>query len=407
MLRESLPTIRSTLLKTFVQNFLEKGLSRHVKDFNQQSLTLTWDNGSQIMFMAESYDTDKELNRFRGLEINGAFIDEVNEVQEVTFNKVIERSGSWFHSPGCPTKILLSCNPTNNWVKQRFYDPWKEGTLQEGIAYIQAKITDNPFVPEDYIKNQLQMLTRYEYEVFVNGNWDIQIQTGGEFYKNFNLDRHVSTNAYNPLLPLHISWDDNVNPYLPVGIFQIEGKKIMMIDEIAGKNPNNTVKAVCNEIIRKYNNHTAGMFVYGDATADKEDTKLEKGHNFYRLVIDHLAQFNPSLRVTKSNPSVVQRGRWINTVLENELGGIKVLIDEKCKNAINDFVLLKEAADGTKSKDMETDAKTKVRYQKVGHFTDLFDYIMCSAFSKEFSEYQSGGKIFTPIYGKNESKNSY
>ena len=63
MLRESLPTIRSTLLKTFTENFLNKGLIGYVKDFNQQSLTLTWNNGSQILFMAESYDTDKELNR--------------------------------------------------------------------------------------------------------------------------------------------------------------------------------------------------------------------------------------------------------------------------------------------------------------------------------------------------------
>ena len=62
MLRESLPTIRSTLLKTFTENFLNKGLIGYVKDFNQQSLTLTWNNGSQILFMAESYDTDKELN---------------------------------------------------------------------------------------------------------------------------------------------------------------------------------------------------------------------------------------------------------------------------------------------------------------------------------------------------------
>ena len=74
-----------------------------VKDFNNTSLVLTWNNGSQIIFMAEGYDTDKELNKFRGLEFNGAFIDEVNEVQEVTFDKIIERSGSWFGSQGCPS----------------------------------------------------------------------------------------------------------------------------------------------------------------------------------------------------------------------------------------------------------------------------------------------------------------
>jgi hypothetical protein len=32
--------------------------------------------------MSESYDSDKELNRFRGLEINGAGIDEINEIRK-------------------------------------------------------------------------------------------------------------------------------------------------------------------------------------------------------------------------------------------------------------------------------------------------------------------------------------
>ena len=407
MLRASLPVLRATLLRTFSENFLNKGFDAYVKDFNQTSLVLTWNNGSQIVFMAESYDTDKELNRFRGLEINGAFIDEVNEIQEQTFDKVVERSGSWFHSKGCPTKILMSCNPSQNWVKSRFYDKWEKNQLPDGVAYIQAKITDNPHVPQDYIEN-LKLLPRYQYMAFVEGNWNISIKVGGEFYKCFELDSHVSDVSYNPNLPLHISWDDNVNPYLPCGIFQIKGKELRMIDEITGVSPNNTVKAVCNEIIRKYNGHKAGMFVYGDATANKEDTKLEKGYNFYRLIIENLRQFNPSSRVLSSNPSVVMRGNWINTILEKNIGDIVVKIGANCKTSINDFVLLKEAADGTKLKEMETDPKTKVRYQKVGHFTDLFDYIMCSAFANEFEMYQRGNVVSSIKYGqKHQPKHGY
>lgn len=407
MLRESMPTIKSTLLKTFTENFLNKGFAAYVKDFNQQSLILTWNNGSQIIFMAESYDTDKDLNRFRGLEINGAFIDEVNEIQEVTFDKVVERSGSWFHSPGCPTKILMSCNPANNWVKDRFYNKWKDGTLQQGIAYIQAKITDNPHIPAEYLES-LKMLPRYQYMAFVEGDWDVNIKIGGEFYKCFELDSHVGMCKYNPLLALHISWDDNVNPYLPCGIFQLEGKTIKMIDEVAGYTPNNTIKGVCNEIKRKYQGHDAGMFVYGDATAQKEDTKLEKGYNFFRLIQDELQEFRPQMRISKSNPSVVMRGMWINTILEKNIGDIKLMIDESCKKTINDFVLLKEAADGTKLKEMETDPRTKVRYQKVGHFTDLTDYLICTAFANDFAKYQSGNSKNNINFGKNAmSKNTY
>jgi hypothetical protein len=274
------------------------------------------------------------------------------------------------------------------------------------MAYVPAKIFDNPYIPKEYFES-LKMLPRYQYEVFVEGNWDVSLKTGGEFYKCFELDNHVGKIIYNPELPLHISWDDNVNPYLPCGVFQIIGKEVRMIDEIACENPNNTIKAVCNEFKRKYPAHTAGLFVYGDATAQKEDTKLEKGYNFFRLIQDELKEYKPSMRISKSNPSVAMRGMWLNTVLEKELGGVKIIIGDNCKKTINDFINTKEAADGTKNKEMETNAN-KVRFQKVGHFTDLFDYLMCTAFANDFVNYQRGDIQNSFTFGKNKhSKNSY
>lgn len=387
---------------------MNKGFNQYVKDFNQQTLTLKWNNGSEIIFMAEGYDGDKELNRFRGLEINGAFIDEVNEIQELTFDKIVERSGSWFGSPGCPSKILMSCNPSQGWVKRRFYEQWKQGTLPNGVAYLQAKIWDNPHVPADYIEG-LKLLPRYQYEVFVNGDWDIALKQGGEFYKCFELEKHVGKCEYNSELPIHISWDDNVNPYLPVGIFQISGKSIYMIGEVAGVSPRNTVKDVCRDIESKLLTwgHKQALFVYGDATASKADTKLERGYNFYRLIQDALARFKPQMRIQTSNPSVSMRGQWINAILETEAHGIKVLIDEKCKRTINDLVLVKESPDGSKNKQMETDTNTKVRYQKHGHYSDLFDYFITSAFASEFLQWQKGDATIKLTLGKNTSNKVY
>lgn len=414
MLRKDRVVLEATLLKTFRENFLDRGLDRYVQSFPQDTLVLTWNNGSQIIFMGENYDRDKELNRFKGLEINGAFIDEINETREATYDKVVERAGSWFHSPGCPTKILASCNPAQNWVKRRFYDKFKDGTLPPGVAYLQARITDNPYVPQAYL-DSLKNLPRYQYEVFVNGDWEVALKQGGEFYKCFELDDHVGTARYNPDLPLHISFDDNVNPYLPAGVFQIfvdpanpKQRTAAMIAEIAGVTPRNTVTAVCNEIRRLYPGHKAGMFIYGDATASKEDTKLEKGYNFYRLILDALKEYRPTLRVLKSNAPVYMRGNWINTIFEKQIGGLKVLISDTCKRAINDFINVKEDENGAKLKEMETDPATKVRYQKVGHFTDLTDYFLCSAFGADFAKYQAGDVITSITSGRNlKSKNAY
>ena len=403
-MRDSLPTLKRNTIPSFFKICPQS----FIKNYNQDTQIVTFTNGSQILFFSENYNDDKELNRWKGLEVNGFLLEEMNELQEQSFYKAIERAGAHIIPNKPQPLILATCNPANNWVKILFYEPAKKEQLPKGWLYIQSKIFDNPFVLSDTVyMEQLKSMPRYQYEQFVEGNWDMQMKTGGEFYKCFELDKHIGHVAYDNKLPLHISWDDNVNPYLPCGIFQIVDKEVRMIDEISGITPRNTVAEVCKEFTRRYQGHNSGLFVYGDATAKKEDTKMEKGHNFFRVIIDNLQIYRPSLRVLPSNPSVAMRGNWLNTVLDKEIGGIKIIIDEHCKQAINDFINLKEAADGTKAKEMDTD-RHGVRFQKVGHYSDLFDYLMCSAFANEFQTYQRGGIVSNPIVGKTPpSKNSY
>lgn len=404
IVRRDLPTLKRNTLTTFGL-LLDSGVSQYIDAVNHTELTYKFTNGSELLFMAESYDSDKDLNRFKGLEVNGFGLDEGNELREETFNKCIERAGTWQKVKIKP-KILITCNPAYNWIKTRIYDRFINNTLPPGWSYIPSFITDNPHISEEY-KESLKLLPEFEYEVFVRGNWEIKLKTGGEFYKRFDINRHIGDVEYNPKLPLHISFDDNVNPYLPVGIFQIDGRRVYGIAEITGKSPDNTVEAVCREFIRLFPGHTAGLFVYGDATADKDDTKLAKGFRFYRLITDALAKYKPTRRVPASNPSVVMRGNFINTVFEKNFNGLSVLIDRKCKTMIEDFTNLKEAADGTKLKKLETDPETKISYQKYGHFTDLFDYMFIAAFMDDYIEYQRGGVAPGVTLGENRRKNSY
>jgi hypothetical protein len=399
VIREDLEKIRITTIPSFKK--LEPGGTLRESPFNY-----THPNGSIILFKGENYDHDKDLQWLKGLEVNGFLFEEINECQQDTFELAFSRAGRWECANRPKPIILATCNPAKNWVKTLVYDRWVNNTLPPNWLYLPSSIEDNPYLTPDY-KQNLTSLPRYKYEVFVKGNWDVQLKTGGEFYKCFNIQQHTGSYPYNPVLPLHISWDDNVNPYLPCGIFQIAGTELRMVGEIAATSPGNTVNAVCNEIQRLYPAHAAGMFIYGDATANKQDTKLEKGYNFFRLVVDNLRRYHPVNRVLASNPSVVMRGNWINTVFEKEPHGLRFRIDERCKCTITDFTCLKEAADGTKLKEMETHPITKIRHQKLGHFTDLFDYIACSAFAGEFAAWQKGSASPLPVVGRNVSRNSY
>jgi len=384
--------VRSTLqtlkLNT-IPSFTKICPTTFVKKYNQDTQTVTFNNNSQIIFLGENYADDKDLNRFKGLEVNGFLLEEVNELQQKTFYKCIERAGSQIIEKQPKPLILATCNPANNWVKDLIYNKWKTNTLPPNWLYIPSKITDNPFIPADYLES-LKSMPRYEYEVFVEGNWDLQERTGAEFYKYFSLDKHVKPCHYEPTLPLHISWDENVNPYLPCGIFQISNKQIRLIDTVLGINPRNTIKDVCNEFRRRYPTHASGLFIYGDATSQKEDVKHEKGHNFFKIIQNELASYRPIMRVSKSNPSVVMRGMFFNTVLYSNFGDIEFIINPEQKEAIQDFTNTKEAPDGTKDKTKIKDPKSGISYQPFGHISDLTDYMICEAFKTEYQQYQKG-----------------
>jgi hypothetical protein len=387
-------------------NFVQK----HDKDLHE----VTFTNGSKLIFFAENYAIDKDLNRWRGLEVNGIGFEEMNECTELSFYKAFERAGAYVipNTKNQPKPLVVgTCNPARGYVKDLIYDPWKKGTLKPNWKYIQSRIYDNKPLLEaqpGLIQQYKANMPTYQFMQFVEGDWDVQVKTGGEAYKCFEIDKHIGDVDYNPSQPLHISFDENVNPYLPCGVFQIEGTQIKWISEIASKTPRNNINGICSEIKRLYPNHKSGVFIYGDATSKKQDTKLEHGHNFFRLIMDELKDYRPQLRVQSANPSVVMRLNWINTWFEKETDGMTLIIDRDCKHAIDDFILTKEAADGTKNKEMETDPMTKVRYQVHGHFSDLFDYFVTTAFATNYQRYQQGSIARSVSGGRRKyAKNSY
>ena len=81
IIRKSLPDLKRTTFPSF-SSILADGINEYVSSWNRDTQVVQFINGSELMFMAESFDEDKDLNRFKGLEVNGAGLDEVNELQE-------------------------------------------------------------------------------------------------------------------------------------------------------------------------------------------------------------------------------------------------------------------------------------------------------------------------------------
>jgi len=428
LVRKVYDTIKESQYEGIKNEIYNMGLESLFK-FTVSPLSIKCINGNRIL--ARGLD---KAEKIKGID-NPSFVwyEEGNDMTEDDFNTVTTTIRS---KKADYLQEIFSFNPeteepnfTDFWIYKKFFSHTNEKTFRssteveveiggeiQSITYaytsIHSTYKDNPHLPpvtkatyEDFKRTN-----PYYYTVYTLGLWGNK-EVGSRFYKTFTM-ASVKKLKYNDRLPLHISLDENVNPYLTLTMHQIHqdhngGFIAKQIGEICLRSPNNTLRATCEEFSRQYANHTEGLFIYGDRTSKKQDTKLEKGENFFTLVRNYLIKFNPSERLPGRNPGVKSRGEFINQVIAGKIEGAAIEIGDTCTNSIADFLYLKEAADGLKFKEKTTDKVSKVRYEKYGHCSDANDYLYCEIFKPQFSRFISGGIIKKPIFGKRKTKRSY
>lgn len=242
---------------------------------------------------------------------------------------------------------------------------------------------------------QLKELDAYYYEVFTKGRWGKK-QTGGEFYKKFVRHKHVGTAKFLPGLPVHVSFDFNVLPYMTMLAAQIhryENDKLTVFEvrifqEYCLKDPENTTEDCCLNFINDYGNEVTDIFFYGDAMGNKRHEGTGNKTEF-KKVKELLVKYidDSSDRTWRANPSVLQRRTFMNKILaEMHIVDdviIKILIDSSCKETVKDFENVKLGENG-KLKQKYTDPKTKQVYEVGTHCTDAADYLVTKAFEHYF-----------------------
>ena len=408
IVRKDMPTIEKNVFPTWDKicpsDFVASDRRR-----NPTNPRVEFKNGSQIIFFPENYNRDKELDRFKGLEVNGFLAEEINELQEDTFNKMIERSGSYIVPSGNrqPDPIIFAtCNPSPGWVKKKIFTPHKEGKLNPEWYYIQARIFDNPYIPNEYLKT-LKTLPHYHYRVFVEGDWDFQLKKENAYWRGFELDKHVQNIPFNPHLPIHESIDSNILPYCAISLWQLDGGHAIQIAEIAASDPDNTAQKSAG-LVNKYLNkigHEDLIILHGDASAKAKNTIDNEKRSFIQLHEGVLKEeFIVRNRVSNSNPSVSIRGEFINAVYEGLVPGLSISINETCKDSINDYISVVQDENGGLQKRRIT--KDGLTYEPFGHFSDTKAYFLCDVWKKEFNEFKNAGSTHEYILKINKSYNS-
>lgn len=340
-----------------------------------------------------------------------------------------DQGGMWVNAKG----EIIDTSIAGLWVNEK-----------GNMVVMKTNYLDNPYIVGPLFTDQATIddfeddrVNDPEYfDVYGLGNWG-KIRTGGEFWKDFK-DTNKTDIGWCKSQAIFLIFDENVNPYLPCQVWQLYSRgrfvKIkreltkwhpeiwnnpnikylaVQIDEIFLADPLNRTWHVTAEFARRYPvEDVPALKIGGDRTAIKEDTKKEKGENFFTDIMAELRAYEPHLKMQGVNPSVAQSGKFVNRCYRApDKTGIAILINRKCEKSIHDYQYIQELSDGSGyNKDRVTIKKkdgTKMSYEKFGHASDCKRYLVTTNFPNEYAEFLKGGKKLRPITGTNTSKNSY
>lgn len=114
--RQTFKTLMNTTRKTFDKVCPPHWIKRDVKE------NMTLQNGSEILWM---HLDDMSEGDLRGLEINGAFISQAEEIAPEMWEYLDSRVGRWARpewKEACPPYIWGDCNPNgHDWIYFRFH----------------------------------------------------------------------------------------------------------------------------------------------------------------------------------------------------------------------------------------------------------------------------------------------
>lgn len=430
-------TISDSIYKTFQEAAKSIGVYRLFK-FKENRIECI--NGSYVTFSGLD-----DPEKIKGLESYQFVVcEEISEFKEEDFKQIKKRLRG---RPG--QKVISMFNPISedHWIKKNIFD--KE-TLHEVSNHLYGELKDSStgkILPEEYSSITLKMLnasrvmvnprTKKEethapdmlilkstylnnfwvvgspdgtygfydrqavadfekdkerdynyYRIYALGDWG-SIKTGGEYLHAFEAGKHTGECPYDGTLPIHISVDNNVLPYISVSFYQVDGRNMRQIHEICAEDPFNTVTKA-SEMSRMWLesiNYQNVVFLHGDASTRYGNTIDDEKRSFLDKFMEGLEEsYRVDDKIPDSNPPVAMSGEFINAILSG-LYGLSISIDRSCKKSIRDYENVKKDVNGAILKQRVKNKLTNQSYEEFGHLTDCLRYVCVDVFKAEYTKF--------------------
>jgi len=400
LIRNTYESIRDSQYQGIIDDIQNLGLSQLFTN-TVNPLEIKCINGNK--FLCRGLDKPEKL---KSLENPSAiWYEEGNQITEQAFLTIttsVRSSEAEYIQELMTFNPESECNYEDFWLYKMFFQDTVEKNFRKKVEInVEGKVEyyyftsihstyhDNPYCTYErkLILEKLKKTNPYYYTIYTLGEWGNR-DVSSRFFKSFNRLFHVGNVGIDLSVPIHISFDENVNPYPALTIWQFNEvkKTICQIHEICLTTPNNKLKKVASTLcswMRK-NSYFDIVFIHGDATSDREDSKLEQGVNYFTMLKSEIEQSGWKCRIKKpnKNPSVALSGEFINSLLEG-YDGYSILIDESCKTSITDYLMVTETTNGSMKKQ-----KNKDGVEIYGHCSDTFRYFIVSILDNVMGKYQ-------------------
>lgn len=422
--------------------------------FKQNSIV--FNNGGKIDFSGlDDPEKIKGISQYKRV-----FLDELSEYDETDFKQIRLRLRGQEGQ-----QIVAAFNPISeeHWIKKRWFDreEWHEIPMSltvggemlppelcavKSVRMNSEKLILNPntgeydrhapdtiVIQSTYLNNfwvvgspdgtygyyDYQAIANFEndrindpdyYQVYALGEWG-HIRTGAEFFPSFNRGVVCGKFPFNPDLPIHVSMDSNVLPYVTATFFQKEYKpddvqQVTQFDELPIESPNNSARKAAKVIadkLRSYD-YTDKVYLHGDASGKAKNTIDENNRSFFDLVIDELEKegFDVVDCIGSKNPSVATTGEFINAVWDGRVDKVAIRIDNDCTTSIDDYQAVQKDENGAIAKTKVTNPVTKQKYEAHGHIADTLRYCIFDLLRAQYTEFSMGRK--RSLYSEGEFK---
>jgi hypothetical protein len=312
------------------------------------------DTGSRIIFRPVD-----EFERLRGTNLAWFGLDELTYTQE----------GAWLRLEGRlrDPKAASLCG-FGVWTPKGFDWVYRKFLSDPRPAY--EAIVAQPF-ENRHLLNQIpdfyeRLKDSYDekfYSQEVLGSY--LSLTGGRVYTCFSRDGNVADLAVQKTLPLRWALDFNVDPMSSV-VAQLVSGKVHVLDELVLRRA--TTQEACEEFLKRYREHEAGVLVYGDASGYQQQTTGATDYEMIREYFQAHSRVAVQYRAPRSNPSVRERVNLTNSRLRSASGEVCLLVDRRCKELIKDFEQVSYKPD--------TNMIDKDRDRMRTHLSDALGYLL-------------------------------